>query len=48
LRLLGGHFFLFAFHAHLLELALFGFDGSGDFLLDCWTWAAASSSSGES
>ncbi len=32
--LFGGHFFLFAFHAHLLEFALFGFDGCGDFLLD--------------
>ena len=33
-ELLGGEFFLFAFHAHLLELALFGFDRGGDFLLD--------------
>ena len=33
-ELLGGQFFLFAFHAHLFELALFGFDGCGDFLLD--------------
>src|SRR6266702_3871216 len=32
--LLGGHFFLFAFHAHEFEFALFGFDGCGDFLLD--------------
>jgi hypothetical protein len=32
--LLGGEFFLFAFHAHLFELALFGFDRGGDFLLD--------------
>jgi hypothetical protein len=24
----------FAFHAHLFELALFGFDGCGHFLLD--------------
>ena len=31
---LGGHFFLFAFHAHLFEFTLFGFDGCGDFLLD--------------
>ena len=31
---LGGHFFLFAFHAHGFELALFGFDGCGDFGLD--------------
>jgi hypothetical protein len=29
--LFGGEFFLFAFHAHLFQLALFGFD---DFLLD--------------
>jgi hypothetical protein len=33
-KLFGGHFFLFAFHAHLFEFALFGFDGCGDFLLD--------------
>ena len=33
-KLLGGQFFLFAFHAHLFELALFGFDGCGDFLLN--------------
>ena len=33
-ELFGGQFFLFAFHAHLLELALFGFDRGGDFLLD--------------
>jgi hypothetical protein len=26
---LGGHFFLFAFHAHEFEFALFGFDGWG-------------------
>jgi len=32
--LLGGEFFLFAFHAHLLELALFGFDRRRNFLLD--------------
>jgi hypothetical protein len=32
--LLGGHFFLFAFHAHLFQFALFGFDGCCDFLLD--------------
>ncbi len=32
--LLGGEFFLFAFHAHLLEFALFRFDRRGDFLLD--------------
>ena len=32
--LFGGEFFLLAFHAHLLELALFGFDRCGDFLLD--------------
>jgi hypothetical protein len=25
--LFGGHFFLFAFHAHEFEFALFGFDG---------------------
>jgi len=42
--LLGGHFFLFAFHAHLFEFALFGFDGGGYFLLDL---AAASSARGE-
>src|ERR1700743_1573906 len=33
-KLLGGQFFLFAFHAHLFELALFGFDRRSDFLLD--------------
>ena len=32
--LLRGEFFLFAFHAHLLELALFCFDCCGDFLLN--------------
>ena len=32
--LLGGHFFLFAFHAHGFELALFGFVRILDFLLD--------------
>jgi hypothetical protein len=32
--LFGGHFFLFAFHAHEFEFALFGFDGGGYFLLD--------------
>ncbi len=32
--LLGGEFFLLAFHAHLLELALFGFDRCRNFLLD--------------
>ena len=32
--LLGGHFFLFAFHAHEFEFALLGFDGGGDLLLD--------------
>ena len=32
-RLLGGHFFLFAFHAHLFKLALFGFDRRSNFLL---------------
>jgi hypothetical protein len=31
---LGGHFFLFAFHAHEFEFALFGFDGGRDLLLD--------------
>jgi hypothetical protein len=30
---IGGEFFLFAFHAHLFELAFFGFDGCRDFLL---------------
>ncbi len=32
--LLGGHFFLFAFHAHLFQLALLGFDRRGNLLLD--------------
>jgi len=32
--LFGGHFFLFAFHAHLLQFAFLGFDGRGDLLLD--------------
>jgi hypothetical protein len=31
--LLGGHFFLFAFHAHEFDFALFGFDGGDDLLL---------------
>jgi hypothetical protein len=34
--LFGGHFFLFAFHAHEFEFALFDFDGCGDFLLAYW------------
>ncbi len=32
-HLLGGHLFLFAFHAHLLQFALLGFDGCRDLLL---------------
>ena len=32
--LLGGHLFLFAFHAHEFQFALFGFDRRSDFLLD--------------